>query len=108
VWIPEYSAGKLARFDPATERFTEWDLPVPEALPYIVRVDPSNGTVWIGTGHGDFIASFDTAEERFTIYPLPTRGALIRHIDIDEIRGEVWMAYGASPGVPSKVARLRP
>jgi virginiamycin B lyase len=108
VWIPEYSAGKLARFDPATERFTEWDLPVPEALPYIVRVDPSNGTVWIGTGHGDFIASFDPAEERFTIYPLPTRGALIRHIDIDEIRGEVWMAYGASPGVPSKVARLRP
>ena len=108
VWIPEYSAGKLARFDPVTETFTEWDLPIPEALPYVVRVDQSSGRVWIGTGHGDFIASFDPAEERFTVYPLPTRGALIRHIDVDEQRGEVWAAYGASPGVPSKVARLRP
>ncbi len=108
VWIPEYSAGKLARFDPVSEAFEEWDLPVPEALPYVVRVDQSNGRVWIGTGHGDFIASFDPVEESFTVYPLPTRGALIRHIDIDEGRGEVWAAYGASPGIPSKVARLRP
>lgn len=108
VWIPEYSAGKLARFDPVEETFEEWDLPVPDALPYVVRVDPSNGRVWIGTGHGDFIASFEPAEEAFTIYPLPTRGALIRHIDVDEERGEVWAAYGASPGIPSKVARLRP
>jgi virginiamycin B lyase len=108
VWIPEYSAGKLARFDPLTEEFEEWDLPDPDALPYVVRVDQSKGRVWIGTGHGDFIASFDPAEEAFTIYPLPTRGALIRHIDIDEERGEVWAAYGASPGIPSKVARLRP
>ncbi len=108
VWIPEYSAGKLARFDPVTESFQEWDLPVPEALPYVVRVDQSNGRVWIGSGHGDFIASFSVGEEAFTVYPLPTEGALIRHLDVDEERGEVWAAYGASPGIPSKVARLRP
>ncbi len=108
VWIPEYAAGKLARFDPVTETFKEWDLPVREALPYVVRVDQSNGRVWIGTGHGDFIASFDPTQEAFTVYPLPTRGALIRHIDVDEERGDVWAAYGASPGIPSKVARLRP
>ncbi len=108
IWIPAYSAGKLARFDPRTETFREWDLPVRDALPYIVRVDQSNGTVWIGTGHGDVMVSFDPTQERFTVYSLPTRGALIRHIDIDEERGEVWAAYGASPGIPSKVARIRP
>jgi virginiamycin B lyase len=108
IWIPEYSAGKLARFDPETETFREWDLPAPDALPYVVRVDQSTGLVWIGTGHGDLMASFDPAAERFTIYPLPTRGALIRHIDVDEERGEIWAAYGASPGIPSKVVRLRP
>ena len=107
VWIPEYAAGKLARFDPETESFTEWDLPVPDALPYVVRVDQSNGRIWIGTGHGDLLASFDPDRERFTLYPLPTRGALVRHIDVDEARGEIWAAYGASPGGPSKVARLR-
>jgi virginiamycin B lyase len=108
VWIPEYAAGRLARFDPATETFREWALPVPDALPYVVRVNQADGQVWIGTGHGDFVARFDPAQERFTLYPTPTRGALIRHIDIDEARGDVWAAYGASPGIPSKIARLRP
>lgn len=108
VWIPEYAAGKLARFDPAEETFEEWDLPVPDVLPYVVRIDRSNGLVWIGTGHGDMLLSFSPRTERFTVYPLPTAGALVRHIDIDEERGEVWAAYGASPGIPSRVARLRP
>ncbi|MCA9739507.1 MAG: hypothetical protein R3E98_03845 [Gemmatimonadota bacterium] len=108
VWIPEYSAGKLARFDPRTETFTEWDVPVSDALPYVVRVDQRTGIVWLGTGHGDVLLSFDPVRERFSAYPLPTEGALVRHLDIDEERGEVWAAYGASPGVPSKVARLRP
>ncbi|UCF20542.1 MAG: hypothetical protein JSU87_03780 [Gemmatimonadota bacterium] len=108
VWIPEYAAGKLARFDPISETFAEWDVPIAESLPYVVRVDRSNGRVWIGTGHADVVVSFDPTRETFTVYPLATQGALIRHIDIDEQRGEVWSAYGASPGVPSKVARLRP
>ena len=108
VWIPGYSSGTLVRFDPETERFTEWPFPVADALPYVVRVDQRTGLVWMGTGHGDVLASFDPSTEAFTVYPLPTRGALIRHIDVDEERGEVWAAYGASPGPPSKVARLRP
>jgi streptogramin lyase len=108
VWIPLYSADALVRFDPATERFRKWDFPVPGALPYVVRIDQRDGTVWIGTGHGDVVASFDPRTERFRLYPLPTRGALIRHLDVDESRGEIWFAYGASPGIPGKVMRLRP
>ena len=53
------------------------------------------------------IEVFDPATRQFTTYPLPTRGALVRHLDIDESNGDLWAAYGASPGVPSKVARLR-
>ncbi len=108
IWIPAYAAGQLARFDPETESFRVWDIPVRDVLPYVVRVDSTTGIVWIGTGHGDMVLSFDPATERFTAHPLPTRGALIRHIDVDETRGEVWLAYGASPGIPSKVARLVP
>lgn len=108
VWIPLYGANALARFDPAAETFRVWAFPVAGALPYVVRVDPRRGTVWIGTGHGDVVASFDPGAEAFTLYPLPTRGALVRHLDVDEGRGEVWFAYGASPGIPGKVLRLRP
>jgi virginiamycin B lyase len=108
VWIPLYGANALARFDPGTETFRVWDFPVEGALPYVARVDGRDGRVWLGTGHGDVVASFDPATERFTLYPLPTRGALIRHLDVDEARGEVWFAYGASPGIPGRILRLRP
>ncbi len=32
----------------------------------------------------------------------------MRHIDVDETTGEVWAAYGASPGIQAKIARIRP
>lgn len=106
VWIPAFGAGTLVRFDPATEEFSEIPFPIPGAGPYVVRVDSDRGRVWIGTGHADVLASFDIEAERFTVYPLPTRGALVRHIDIDPRTGDVWAAYGASPGIGGKVARL--
>ncbi len=89
IWIPAYSAGQIARFDPLTETFRVWDLPLPDLLPYVIRVDQSTGTVWIGTGHGDVVLSFYPSNERFTAYELPTRGALVRHLDVDEARGEI-------------------
>lgn len=108
LWIPEYAANRLARFDPATGQFREFPLPVPDALPYVVRVDRRRGTVWIGTGAADAILGFDPRTERFTVHRLPTRGALVRHMDVNPRTGEVWAAYGASPGIPPKIARLRP
>jgi streptogramin lyase len=107
VWIPEYSGNRLARLDAATGGFEEFELPVRDALPYVVRVDAARTRVWIGTGAADMVFLFDPSTRRFTTYPLPTRGAMVRHLDIDPRNGDVWAAYGASPGVPSKVARLR-
>jgi virginiamycin B lyase len=107
VWIPEYARNRLARFDPATERFDEWELPVPDALPYVARLDEARGALWIGTGAADALIRFDLATERFTVYPLPTAGALVRHLDVDRRTGAVWLAYGASPSRgPAKVARV--
>ena len=106
VWIPEYAGNKLAKFDPETERFTEYDFPIPDALPYVVRVDQKRGTVWIGTSAADAVVRFDPRSERFTVYPLPTRGALTRHIDIDEQTGAVWGAYSPAPVVHARVFKL--
>lgn len=107
VWIPEYAAGKLARFDPDRETFIEYDLPIPDALPYVVRVDQRRNTVWIGTGAADAVLAFEPSDERFTVYPLPSHGALIRHLDIDPVTGDLWAAYGASPGIPAKILRIQ-
>ena len=106
VWIPAYGTNRLVRLDPAFSRFTEFELPLRDAVPYVVRVDRLRSRIWIGASAGDALFSFDPASERFATFPLPTRGALIRHIDIDRRSGDVWAAYGASPGIPPRILRL--
>ena len=108
VWIPAYADNRLVRLDPATRRFREIDLPIPDAAPYVVRSDPRDGSLWIGTSAADALLRYRPADDRFDVYPLPTRGALVRHLAIDPERGAVWLAYGASPGIPARVARVLP
>jgi streptogramin lyase len=108
LWIPEYAGGALTRFDPATSTFERHPLPIADAAPYVVRVDQTRNRVWVGTATADAVFMFDPGTRRFTMYPLPSHGALVRHMDIDSASGEVWLAYGASPGIAARVARIRP
>jgi streptogramin lyase len=107
VWIPQYGAGNIALLEPASGRITEIALPVANTAPYIVRMDNTRNVLWIATGAGDIVFRYEPARKRFTNYELSATGALVRHMAIDERTGDVWLAYGASPGIPSRVARLR-
>lgn len=105
VWIPLFSAGALARFDPQTETFREIPLPLKDALPYIVRVDPTSGVIWVATGAADAVLRYLPDEDQWSVHPLPTRGALVRHMEL-EPSGAAWVAYGNSPAIAPKVARI--
>jgi streptogramin lyase len=104
LWIPAYAANALVRFDPTTRRFTEFPLPVRDAVPYVARVD--GDVVWLGTAAADVVYAFDIATAQFTTVELPSRGALVRHLAIDPRTHDVWVAYGASPGIPARIARI--
>jgi virginiamycin B lyase len=106
LWIPAYAANELIRLDPATGRSTAIALPRRDAVPYVVKV--AGSVVWIGTNASDEVYAFDSRSRRFTVYPLPSRGAVIRHMVVDPRNGDLWLAYGASPGLPARIARLRP
>ncbi len=106
LWIPAYSANLLVRLDPSTGKFTEIPLPVKDALPYVVRVDPGDGSIWLGTAAADALLRYDPGSRRFDVFPLPATGALVRHLAVDPRHGAVWLAYGASPGIPARVARV--
>jgi streptogramin lyase len=108
VWIPAYSTNTIVELDPASGRFREIPMPVRDAVPYVVRVDPRDGALWIGTAAADALFRYDPKASRFTQYALPTHGALVRHLAIDPLRGVVWLAYGESPGPPARVARVSP
>jgi streptogramin lyase len=107
LWIPAYATNELVRYDPSTRVFSRYRLPIPDAVPYVARVDRDGGAVWIGTSAADAVLRFDTQRQRFTVYDLPSKGALVRHLAIDPRTNDVWLAYGASPGIPARVARLR-
>lgn len=108
LWIPAYSANELVRYDPASGGFRRFPLPIRDAVPYVVRVDAGTDIVWIGTSAADAVLSFDPRTSRFTVYDLPSRGALVRHLAIDPRTHDVWVAYGASPGIPARIARITP
>ena len=107
LWIPAYATNELVRYDPATRAVRRFALPIPDAVPYVARVDNDNGSVWIGVSAADAVVRFDVQRQRFTVYDLPSKGALVRHLAIDPRTHDVWLAYGASPGIPARVARLR-
>ena len=108
VWIPEFASGRLAAFDPATSRFREYALPIPDALPYVARVDPRSGAVWVSLAGAGALARFDPSREAFEIVPLPTRDGIVRHLAIDPGTGDVWGAYGSFPARSQHVFRVRP
>jgi streptogramin lyase len=105
LWIPSYAGNTLVRLDPVSGRTTAFELPRKDAVPYVVKI--AGGTIWIGTNASDEVYAFDTSNRSFRVYPLPTRGAVIRHMVVDPRNGDLWLAYGASPGIPARIARLR-
>jgi virginiamycin B lyase len=115
LWIPSFSGSLLARFDPATGEFRQWQIPV-EPLgsdtPYALHVDRRTDTVWICGTNSDSLVRFEPERERFTVYPLPMRVTYTREIDFDA-EGRVWTSNSNGPtwqiegGVP-QVIRLDP
>jgi streptogramin lyase len=106
LWIPVYAGNALVRLDPETGLTRTFSLPRADAVPYVAKFH--RGTVWVGTNASDEVYAFDTRTSSWRMYPLPTAGAVIRHLVVDPRNGDVWLAYGASPGISARIARLRP
>jgi len=113
LWIPGFSSGVLARFDPRTGEFHTWELPIEprgSETPYALNVDRRTDTVWICGTESDTLMRFDPATEHFTIYPLPTRVTYTREIDFDA-QGAIWTSNSNLPawqieGAAPKLIRL--
>jgi len=115
LWIPGFSSSLLARFNPETQEFHTWELPIEPRgteTPYALNVDRRNDTVWICGTSSDTLIRFQPETEAFTIFPLPTRVSYTRELDFDEA-GRVWTSNSNVPawqietGMP-RVIRLDP
>src|SRR5438093_3971996 len=87
IWVSEWNAGKLARYDPADRMWKEWTLPGTSPQAYAVYVDWI-GKVWTSDFGGNALHRFDPATEQFESFPLPAQPANVRQIL--GRTGEIW------------------
>ena len=93
VWVSEWNAGQVARYDPRTGDWREWKLPgsaSPHA--YAVYVDDQD-TVWLSDWSTNSIVRFDATRESFDAFPLSQGFAAVRQIN--GRHGEIWAAESA-------------
>ncbi len=105
IWMTYNRAGKVARFDPATRTFREYDAPGgPRSLPYAVSVD-STGHVWFTQFDPTVndLVELDPATGRMTSYKIPSGPALVRKLTVDA-NNTVWYANNGQ-GKVGKVIR---
>jgi virginiamycin B lyase len=90
LWVSEWNAGKVARYDPATRKWREWRLPGP-AQPYAVYVDDRD-IVWLTDFGRSAIVRFAPKTGRFTRVRL-REGANVR-----QLLGRPGELWGAESG----------
>ena len=91
VWFGLFNAGYIDRFDPKTEKFTEYRLPGPEATPYGLAIDASH-KIWYSSYHQDVIGCLDPKTGQVAEYPFPHSENTIREFFPDS-QGRMW--YGS-------------
>ncbi len=97
IWVAEWNAGQVSRYDPTDRSWREWRLPGSSPRAYAVYVDEYD-IVWLTDFGANALVRFDPADESFTAYPWPSAGAAVRQLLGRP--GEVW---GAESGVDALV-----
>lgn len=90
IWICEFLASKIAKFDRTTKTFTEYPLPLPGGLgPAVMRAESPTGTIWFTCFLGNSMGSIDIHTGEVQIYPDPLPAALPTEDTVDA-DGNVW------------------
>jgi virginiamycin B lyase len=97
LWISEWNAGQLGRYDPVAGEWQEWRLPGERPQPYAVYVDEWD-QIWLSDFGANALVRFDPALQTFDVFTLPSAPANVRQILGRP--GEVW---GAESGVDQLV-----
>jgi virginiamycin B lyase len=93
IWFCEYTDGRIGRFDPRTEMFTEYQLPSPLTKPYALGIAPDH-SVWYSGEWRDVIGKLDPGTGKATEYPMPYADNGMRDFFLDK-DGHMW--YGSPP-----------
>jgi virginiamycin B lyase len=99
IYIAVMTGNKVARFDPKTQSFKEWDLPAGHR-PHGLLVD-KHGTVWTtGNGNGT-IGKLDPVSGRMTEFKTPSGGGGPHTLIITDDQRAIWFTMQSGNKVAS-------
>ena len=87
IWVAEWNAGQVAKYDPVSDTWAEWKLPGSRPQAYAIYVDDQD-IVWLTDFGANAIVRFDPATEEFQSFPSPRNRAQVRQLLGRQ--GEVW------------------
>jgi len=82
LWFAENRGQRIGMFDPKAEKFQEWKLPTPFAMPYDAIFDNST-YAWTGGMGNDHVSRLNTKTGEVIDYLLPSK-TNIRRVDVDK------------------------
>lgn len=91
IWVSEYHAGQVGRYDPSNGEWREWKLPGAQPLAYAVYVDEQD-KVWLSDFAANTLVLFDPVTEAFHAFPLSPTG------NVRQILGRTGEVWGAESG----------
>lgn len=99
LWIAAFPESAIAKYDPASGKFTRYDMPVVPAgsdTPYSLNVDRKRGIVWVDGNQSDSVLAFDIAKESWQFIPLPRLVSFTRDVEITP-DGTAWTSNSSFP-----------
>jgi len=96
LWVSEWNGGHLARYSPATQQWTRWQVPGDDPQVYAVYVDDKD-IVWVSQWGDNAVYSFDPATEMFTRVPGSAPDADVRQIL--GAPGAVWLPESGTDSI---------
>ncbi|MGH2453165.1 MAG: hypothetical protein ACRDF5_05305 [bacterium] len=103
VYFAELAANKLGVFDPRTERFTEYPVPLPASQPHGVCVDPKTGLVYFTLINGNQIAQLNPVSGQVRLFDVPTPNSG-PHTPWPDREGNIYFTEARA----GKIGRLEP
>ncbi|HEY1290055.1 MAG TPA: lyase, partial [Burkholderiales bacterium] len=87
LWVSEWNAGRLARFEPKAGQWQEWKSPGERPQVYAVYVDEEDRP-WVSEWSQQVMMRFDPETQKFEMFKSSSMVANVRQIH--GRKGEVW------------------
>ena len=99
LWIAAFAESMIVKFDPKTEVFTNYPLPVKplgSETPYSLNVDTKRDIVWINGNTSDALYSYKINKAKWSHYTLPKRVTFTRDVEIAP-NGDIYTTNASFP-----------